>query len=792
MEDFEKLGAFYLGRGYDLASKTLKDDLLLYDSKDLVTHAVCVGMTGSGKTGLCISLLEEAAIDGIPAIIIDPKGDMTNLMLTFPELRKEDFLPWINLEDARKKGMSPEDYAAKQAETWKNGLASWGQDGSRIARMRQSCDISVYTPGSNAGIPVSVLRSFDPPPPEVIADPELLQERVNTTVTSLLGLVGIEGDPIRSREHILISTIVSGSWSKGEALDLAALIRSIQSPPVKQVGVLDLDSFYPPKERFELAMQLNNILAAPGFKLWMEGEPMDVKRFLHTPDGKPRLSIFSIAHLSDAERMFFVSMLLNHVVGWMRTQSGTTSLRAILYIDEVFGYLPPVANPPSKLPLLTLMKQARAFGLGVTLVTQNPVDLDYKSLSNAGTWFIGRLQTDRDKVRILDALEGASTGSGQKFDRARMDETIAGLGNRVFLMHNVNDDAPTIFQTRWAMSYLRGPLTREQIKVLMDPLKSAVKSATSEARTPVERAPASSAASSQRPVLPSEIPQYFNPSAGRSKPSSYVPMVLGAAQVRFSDAKRKIDETREMSFLAPLTDGPVAMDWEKARRTDLKLTELSSAPLEGVPFASLPAAAAKPKSYAGWQKDLSGWLARSQGLELFFSPSLEQYSRPGEGEADFRIRMQLASRELKDQEMDKLRKKYAPKYATLDERIRKAEITREKEKDQAKRQKYQSAVSLGSSILGAMVGRKVTTAASRTARDYGKAQKEKQDVEFAEENLEALLERKKKLEEEFQAEVRAAGTRADPLTEKLEPISIKPTKTNISVKLVALVWSAEP
>ena len=794
MQDFEKLGVFYLGRNFDLASKSMQEDLLLYDSKDLVTHAVCVGMTGSGKTGLCISLLEEAALDGVPSIIIDPKGDMTNLLLTFPDLRKEDFSPWINAEDAQKKGLSLEDYAAKQAENWRNGLASWGEDSARIQRLRDTCDFTIYTPGSNAGIPVSILKSFSAPPAEIVNDPELLQERINTTVTGLLGLIGIESDPIRSREHILISTILADAWTKGSNLDLASLIQQIQTPPVKQIGVLGIESFYPSKNRFDLAMQINNLLAAPGFRLWMEGEPLDVKSFLYDQNGKPRVSIFSIAHLSDNERMFFVSLLLNHVVGWMRTQSGTTSLRAILYIDEVFGYMPPVANPPSKLPLLTLMKQARAFGIGVVLVTQNPVDLDYKSLSNTGTWFIGRLQTDRDKIRVLDALEGVSIGTGKGFDRNQMDQIIAGLGNRIFLMHNVHDDAPVVFQTRWAMSYLAGPLTREQIKTLIGPSKSISQAV----RPPVTHVPVpqtgegsrSVAAAVQRPILPTEIPQYFLSSSGGAPAALvYEPMVLGVSQVRFSDAKRKVDETKELYFLAPFVDGPVPMNWENAELADLNMSNLLSAPSDPAKYADLPSAATMPKNYGTWRKDFASWLARSQRIDLFMSPGLGQVSKVGEKESDFRIRMQLAAREQSDLNVEKLRKKYAPKYASLDERIRKAKVAMEKEREQARSQKYQTAMSLGSSILGAMVGRKVSSSASRTVRNYGKAAKEKKDVEYAGENLESLQEQKKRLEEEFQQELKAMGERMDPLTEKLETISIMPKKADITVKLVALVWS---
>src|SRR5512136_1404537 len=425
MQDFEKLGVFYLGRLYDMQSKSCLDDLLLYDSKDLVTHAICIGMTGSGKTGLCVSLIEEAAIDGIPTIAIDPKGDITNLLLTFPELRREDFAPWINQEDALKKGLSTDEYADQQAALWRNGLLKWGQDGKRIQRLHESADFTIYTPGSSAGLPISILKSFAAPPPSIRDDNELLQERITTTVTSLLGLLGINADPITSREHILISTILASSWQRGEDLDIGRIIQLIQNPPMTRIGMLDVESFYPSRDRFELAMKLNNLLAAPGFSLWLEGEPLDISRLLYSPNGKPRVSIFYIAHLNDAQRMFFVSLLLNQIVGWMRTQSGTTSLRSILYIDEVFGYLPPVANPPSKTPLLTLLKQARAFGLGVVLATQNPVDLDYKGLANTGTWFIGRLQTERDKARLLEGLEGAAAGSAGTFDRETVDHILS-------------------------------------------------------------------------------------------------------------------------------------------------------------------------------------------------------------------------------------------------------------------------------------------------------------------------------------------------------------------------------
>ncbi|MBE0591128.1 MAG: ATP-binding protein, partial [Gemmatimonadales bacterium] len=464
---FEKLGAFYLGRAYDLDRDRIAPELVLYDAKDLTTHAVCVGMTGSGKTGLCLSLLEEAAIDGIPCLAIDPKGDLGNLLLTFPELRAEDFRPWIDEGEAARKGATPDQYAEQVAARWREGLAEWGQDGARIARLRNAADLAIYTPGSSAGIPIAILRSLAAPPPAVVSDGDALRERIAATTAGLLALLGIDADPVRSREHILLSNIFQIAWQDGRDLDLGSLIAQVQNPPFDKIGVMAVNAFYPPSDRMDLSLRLNGLVASPSFAGWLEGEPLDVQRLLWTHDGRPRVAIMSLAHLSDAERMFFVTLLLNEVVAWMRSQPGTPSLRALLYMDEVFGYFPPTANPPSKTPMLTLLKQARAYGLGVVLATQNPVDLDYKGLSNAGTWFLGRLQTERDKMRVIEGLEGASATAGAGFDRQRTERLLAGLKNRLFLMHNVHDDAPVLFHTRWALSYLRGPLTRTQIQTLM-------------------------------------------------------------------------------------------------------------------------------------------------------------------------------------------------------------------------------------------------------------------------------------------------------------------------------------
>ncbi len=795
-EDFEKLGVFYLGRPYDLAAKQAKPGWLLYDSKDLVTHAVCVGMTGSGKTGLCLALLEEAAIDNIPAIIIDPKGDLGNLMLTFPSLKGEDFQPWINEDDARKKGLSPADYAKAQAELWTKGLAGWQQDGARIQRLRDAADVAIYTPGSSAGLPVSILKSFAAPAADVREDAELLRERISTTVTSLLGLLGIEADPIQSREHILLSTILDHTWKKGEDLDLAALIQAIQSPPVSKIGVMDVESFFPSKERFALAMKLNNLLAAPGFQAWMEGEALDIQSLLYTPAGKPRHAIFSIAHLNDAERMFFVTLLLSQMVGWMRAQSGTTSLRALLYMDEIFGYFPPVANPPSKLPLMTLLKQARAFGLGVVLATQNPVDLDYKGLANTGTWFIGRLQTERDKARVLEGLEGASTSAGKKFDRGRMEQTLAGLGNRIFLMNNVHEDEPVVLETRWCLSYLRGPLTRTQIKTLMDPVRAAHASGGTSAPTVK---PTKSTKGGARPMLPPDVPQHFVPLRGAKPEGSelvYAPMLSGSSQIRFSDAKSGIDSTLDVAVLAPIADGAVAVDWDKATAAELAVADLERDPEEGSQFLALPASAGKAKSYGDWNKEFGGWLFRTQKIELFRSPSTKEVSKPGESERDFRVRLQQTGREQRDKGAETLRQKYASKIATIQERIRRAELAKEKQQAESRSSQVQAAISVGASILGAFLGRKTISASNigrvtTAARSAGRVMKESKDVGAAEENVAALQQQLADLEAQFKSESDALAAATDPLNEKLETISIKPTKANIVVKLVALAWTPQ-
>ncbi len=797
MQEFEKLGLFYLGREYDLEAQKPTDRPVLYDSRDLVTHAVCVGMTGSGKTGLCIGLIEEAAIDGVPVIAIDPKGDLANLLLTFPQLAPGDFRPWIDEEGARRAGQTPEAHAEHEARTWKAGLAEWGQDGARIQRLRAAADFAIYTPGSRAGLLVSVLSSFSAPPASVRGDSELIAERAGSTATSILSLAGADAAP-RSREHTLLASLFSAAWVAGRNLDLASLIEQVQAPPFAKIGIVDLESFFPRKDRFELALRLNGILAAPGFDQWFDGEPLDPAALLRTADGKPRVSIFSIAHLGDAERMFFVSLLLNQVVGWMRSQTGTSSLRAIVYMDEIAGYFPPVANPPSKPPLLTLLKQARAFGIGVVLATQNPVDLDYKGLSNIGTWFIGRLQTDRDKARMLDGLEGAAAGS---LNRADAERVLSALAKRVFLLHNVHEPKPVVFQTRWAMSYLRGPLSRDQIAQLMSgrTISDPGTKGTADLRTqgPTDLRTDKPSAAGSRPVVPPGIDQYFIPdaAAGRADvaPPVYAPVILGAARVGFTDTKLGIDESRDILYGAPVSDGAVAVDWQNARRLEASSNDLRREPASAdATFEALPAAAQQPKNYVAWQKSFSQWLSRTERIELLRHRDTKLTSKAGEEERDFQARVQDARRAARDEEVEAIRRKYAAKRDALAERLRKAESAVEREQQQASDSKTQTMLSFGAAAIGAMLGRKALNTgtlgrATTAARGVGRSMKEAGDVRRATENVEALRRQVQDMDDLVTQETQQIAARFDAPVE-VERVPLAPKRGQVAVQFVALGW----
>jgi hypothetical protein len=793
MADFEKLGVFYLGREFDPAAKALRDDLILYDSKDLTTHAVCVGMTGSGKTGLCLALLEEAAIDGIPTLAIDPKGDLGNLLLTFPNLAPADFRPWIDTAEAARQNLSADDYAAKVAKTWRDGLAQWGEEPARIARFKASADVAIYTPGSNAGLSLSVLQSFAPPSGAGANDPAVLRDRIAAVASGLLGLLGIDADPLKSREHILIATILGQAWNAGRALDLSALIGAIQKPPFDKVGVFDVESFFPSKDRLSLAMAVNNLLASPGFSAWMEGEPLDVQRLLFTPEGKPRISILSIAHLSDAERMFFVTLLLNEVIAWMRNQTGTSSLRALLYMDEIFGYFPPTAMPPSKLPMLTLLKQARAFGLGVVLSTQNPVDLDYKGLSNAGTWLIGRLQTDRDKQRVIEGLESALGGEG--LDRATIEGLLSNLTSHVFLMRNVHDDAPVLFQSRWALSYLRGPLTLTEIQTLMSARrKSAAESALAQA-APTTVA-AAGAASSSRPTLPGDVSELFlRPTTDGTGALTYKPMIAGPTRLHYVDAKSGVDVWYESAYVAPFTDEGKDVSWDEATVIEDLKGRSDTVPASSASFNDVPAAALRAPSYAAWSKALEDYLYQHAKLTVYACDQPKLSSKAGESEGDFRARVGQALREQRDALIEKLRAKYAPRVQALQDQLRRARDRVAREQSQYSQQKLSSAISIGATVLGALFGSRRGLSASAmgkaatAARSAGRIGREHEDVERANESEDVLQQRLAALNGECDQEISTLQGAVDPQSIQVREVSLSARKSDIAVGRIALLWA---
>jgi hypothetical protein len=768
--DFERLGSFYLGRllGSDGVPT---DEPLLVDAKDFTTHAVCLGMTGSGKTGLCVSLLEEAAIDGVPAIAIDPKGDLGNLLLTFPGLAPEEFRPWIDEAEAARAGRSADEHARVVAAQWRDGLAASGQDGARIARLRAAVDLALYTPGLATGRPLSVLRSLAAPAGAKPGESE--EDRVSAAAASLLALLGLEADPLRSREHILLANLIGLAWREGQSLELPELIRRVQRPPLARVGVLDLEAFYPERDRAELALLLNNLLASPGFAAWTEGEPLDVARLLHTPEGKPRVSILSIAHLDERERMFFVTLLLGEVVAWMRRQPGTQSLRALLYMDEVMGFLPPSAAPPSKAPMLTLLKQARAFGLGVVLATQNPVDLDYKALGNAGIWLLGRLQTERDQKRVLDGLEAAGRG------RAELGRELAGLGKRQFLLHSVHEPEPVRFATRWALSYLRGPLTAEEIARLQPAAAPRVEPA------PAPGFPGLGGAAGERPVVAPELGEAFAAAPPGRAPVVYRPALLGVASLRYAEAKLGLDQFVRVAWLRELSD---AADWEGARDVDAAQLALGAAPVAGARFAPLPPGLG-PGSAARLAKALAARLQEARPLALHRCAEAALVSRPGEAEGAFRVRAREALRERRDAALEKLRASYAPKLARAEQKVRRAADEVERQRSQRSHEALGAAISVGATVLGALfgrrarggtIGRAATAArgASRTAREHG-------DVARAEEARAAAEAELRALDAAFQAETAVLREAGEPA---LEALSIRPRKSDTQVERVTLVW----
>jgi len=802
-----KPGQFYLGRAYDLEAGKLQDEPVFYKADHLTTHAVCIGMTGSGKTGLGVGLLEEAILQGIPLLVVDPKGDVVNLLLQFPNLAPEEFQPWVDPAEAQREGLSVGEYAAKVAETWRKGLADWGLGLEDVRRLREAAEYTIYTPGSDAGTPVSILQSFRAPKEGWEAVGEEAREQVTHLVSALLGLVGVQADPLRSREHVLLANLVEHAWREGRDLDLPALIQGVQKPPFRKLGVFDVDAFFPPGDRFQLAMLLNSLIAAPTFRAWTEGDALDIGSFLWTPEGRPRVSLFYLAHLNDAERMFFVTLLLEAVRAWLRRESGSPTLRAILYFDELFGFFPPYpANPPSKEPLMALLKQARAYGLGLMLTTQNPVDLDYKGLTNAGTWFIGTLQAARDKERLLDGLEGVASG----LSRPYLDRTLSSLRKRVFLLHNVHEKAPRIFQTRWAMAYLRGPLTRDQIRTLKRAVQ--VTRPTVAAEVPAAK-PAPAAAlsvegfSSAPPALPPDVPQFYlvaNTTLDQAvrawqeaqrrqvevleARTLYRPALLGLGAVEYEDVAKGLRHRAKEALVVWGTEGSTAT-WADAEAWPLSEADLKGSPARDALYEPVPEAFNEPKELRALERAFADHLFRTARLEVFYNPVLKVYGQAGESEREFRKRCEEAARKARDEELKKVQAKYKARREKLERDLQKQELELAERKAEYEGRKREELLSAGETVLGMFLGRRRSTRPISSASQRRRlTEKARLNVEEAEERLKALKEDLEEVQKEEAEALEEVRDRWADVLDQVETVAVKPLKQNVRTLAFGLTW----
>ena len=746
--DYEKLKLFYIGKekidGQNFAP-------LVYKNKDLTTHAAIIGMTGSGKTGLGISLLEEAAIDNIPSIIIDPKGDMGNLLLTFPNLQGSDFEPWIEEQDAINNGLSVSEMALKTAQTWKNGVEADFQNQERIQKLKDSADFTIYTPGSASGVQISILSSFKAPSIEVLEDHELLVSLITSTVSSLLSLID-EKDDSSSKESILISTIFMNSYSNQKDLSIEELISFIVTPPFAKVGIFDLETFFPQNERLKLALKLNTIIANPSFKSWIEGEPLDISNLMYDENGKAKVSIFSIAHLNDSQRMFFISLLLNQMVSWMRRQEGTTSLKALLYMDEIFGYFPPNANPPSKQPMLTLLKQARSFGVGIILSTQNPVDIDYKGLANIGTWFIGRLQTKQDKEKVIDGLSSAVEG---KIDKNEIENLLSNLEKRTFIMKNINEDGIKVFQTRWALSYLKGPITKEQIKFLMANKISNISSIKPQITTPKEQGQKSSSQqNSPKPLIPNILEQKYLYS---SQSDSYYLQgyLVFKCSVHFADSAKNIDLTNELNYKFYLQKEAQNINFEELEEFTLNSFETTQRVNSN--YYETPIFIQNEKELKQIQKDFTDFIYRTNKLSLFKNDTLKIVSKQNESLTDFKIRIHDRLNEKIDEQIENLQEKFSKTNDSINDKLNKLFDKLQKEQHQASATTTDTIISIGTSLLGAFFGKSTSASTlgkvASSAKGANKILKERNDVKYVESEIQQLQIQKEELQKTLEDEI---------------------------------------
>ncbi|RCK73173.1 MAG: hypothetical protein ANABAC_0060 [Anaerolineae bacterium] len=806
-------GKFYLGRLIDPQTNKTTDQPLLYKSEDLTTHAFVVGMTGSGKTGLCICLLEEAALQGIPALIIDPKGDMTNILLHFPDFEPRDFEPWIDADLARREGKTVQQVAQETAMTWKQGLADWGVEPQRVKALAEAAHFAIYTPGSDSGIPVNILTSFEAPQIDWDENREVLREKISATITALLGLVGLSDvDPLRSREHILLSNILEHAWVAGKNLELSELILQTQSPPFTKLGVFDVDTFFPQKDRFTLAMLLNNILAAPSFQPWIEGQPLDIQELLYAADGRPRHSIFYLAHLSETERMFFVTLLYTAVESWMRAQPGSGSLRAIVYFDEIFGYLPPVSNPPSKTVLLRMLKQARAFGVAQVLVTQNPVDIDYKALSNAGTWCIGKLQTDQDKQRLLDGLESAVPG---EMNRKDYDKLISSLGKRVFLMHNVHAKGPLLFQTRWAMNYLAGPITRAQIPTLNRLVKA------SEVIAPETAQPDSSSTQATltppgkkvtktdiylntKPPAPNAVAETFLPvresltealqKAGLNRSASqnavllYRPRLLGQAQIRYVNRKIGLDSESAKAILVQNPERRGFVRWEENLAQPLDLNQLETSPLPDSRFAPLETPLSDARLMVVMQKDFLDWVFRNAALTIKINENLQIACVPPMSEGEFRTRCAELARQKRDEEIKKVAQTFDKKIEAIRLKLIREEQELEADKDKLNLRRMEEVGTHAENILGLLGGRRSSRRVSSSLTKRRLTSQAKAEVEESEKTIALLKEQIAEAEKAKAAALEEVNQRWAEIAMQVREENIFPQKKDVYLAFFGIVW----
>ena len=780
--DYENLKLFYIGKekitGQNFAP-------LVYKNKDLTTHAAIIGMTGSGKTGLGISLLEEAAIDNIPSIIIDPKGDMGNLLLTFPNLDGSDFEPWIEEQDAVNNGLSISELALKTAQTWKSGIEADFQNQERIQKLKDSADFTIYTPGSSAGVQISILSSFKAPSIEVLEDNELLISLINSTVSSILSLID-EKDDSSSKEFILISTIFMNSYANQKDLSLEELINYIVTPPFSKVGIFDLETFFPQNERLKLALKLNTIIANPSFKSWIEGEPLDISNLLYDESGKAKVSIFSIAHLNDSQRMFFVSLLLNQMVSWMRRQEGTTSLKALLYMDEIFGYFPPNSNPPSKQPMLTLLKQARSFGVGIILSTQNPVDIDYKGLANIGTWFIGRLQTKQDKEKVIDGLSSAVEG---KIDKSEMENLLSNLEKRTFIMKNINEDGIKIFQTRWTLSYLKGPITKEQIKFLM-----ANKTANSLSKPEIQKTKVETTnrQNSPKPLIPNLMEQKY---LYTSQNESYYLQgyLVFKCSVHFADSAKNIDLTNELNYKFYLQKEASNVNFEELE--EFKENSFETNERVNSNYYETPIFIQNEKELKQIQKDFTDFIYRTNKLSLYKNEDLKIISKQNESLTDFKIRIQDRLNEKIDEQVESLQEKFSKTNDSIDDKLNKLFDKLEKEQLQASATTTDAIISIGTSLLGAFFGKSTTASTlgkvASSAKGATKILKEKSDVKYVESEIQQLQIEKEELQKTLENEISKINEENKISNFQIEEIFIKPKRTDIFNIKLELLWKEE-